>query len=56
VYWKQRNTRRSRSTLSTRLSEAAILPNVTEKMLGPFLGGVMAVYKKLDWLKEQALA
>lgn len=31
VYWKQRNTRRSRSTLSTRLSEAAILPHVTEK-------------------------
>jgi len=32
------------------------LPNVTEKMLGSVLGGVMAVYNKYNWLKEQALA
>lgn len=45
-----------RRTLSTRLSEAGILPHVTEKMLGHELGGVMSVYNKHDWIDEQRLA
>lgn len=45
-----------RRTLSTRMSEAGVLPHVTEKMLGHLLGGVMAVYNKHDWLEEQAEA
>lgn len=49
-YWRAHDFRRS---LSTRLSEEGIAPHVTEKMLGHELGGVMAVYNKHDWLKEQ---
>ncbi|GGY88035.1 integrase [Shewanella fodinae] len=45
-----------RRTVSTRLSEAGVLPHVTEKMLGHVLGGVMAVYNKHDWLEEQSKA
>ncbi|WP_338727859.1 site-specific integrase [Shewanella baltica] len=45
-----------RRTLSTRMSEAGVLPHVTEKMLGHLLGGVMAVYNKHDWLDDQAVA
>jgi hypothetical protein len=36
--------------------EAGVLPQVTEKMLGYLLGGVMAVYNKHDWLDDQAEA
>ncbi|WP_340678515.1 integrase arm-type DNA-binding domain-containing protein [Paraglaciecola sp.] len=42
-----------RRTLVTRLSEIEVMPHVTEKMLGHVLGGVMGVYNKHDWLKEQ---
>ncbi|MGL9721451.1 tyrosine-type recombinase/integrase [Symbiopectobacterium sp.] len=49
-YWRAHDFRRS---LSTRLSEEGVAPHVTEKMLGHELGGVMAVYNKHDWLKEQ---
>ncbi|QSX31486.1 tyrosine-type recombinase/integrase [Shewanella cyperi] len=52
-HWRIHDFRR---TLSTRLSEAGVLPHVTEKMLGHVLGGVMAVYNKHDWLEEQAQA
>ncbi len=51
--WRLHDFRR---TLSTRLSEAGVLPHVTEKMLGHVLGGVMAVYNKHDWLSEQEKA
>lgn len=51
--WRLHDFRR---TLSTRLSEAGVLPHVTEKMLGHVLGGVMAVYNKHDWLDDQAKA
>lgn len=52
-HWRIHDFRR---TISTRLSEAGVLPHVTEKMLGHVLGGVMAVYNKHDWLDEQAKA
>jgi integrase len=43
----------SRRTISTRLSEKEVMPHVTEKMLGHAMQGVMAVYNKHDWIKEQ---
>lgn len=42
-----------RRTIVTRLSENAVMPHVTEKMLGHELGGIMAIYNKHDWLDEQ---
>ena len=45
-----------RRTLSTRLSEAGVMPHVTEKMLGHVLQGVMAVYNKHDWIDDQRQA
>ncbi|TKI02955.1 tyrosine-type recombinase/integrase [Martelella alba] len=48
--WRTHDFRRS---LVTNLSGEGIMPHVTEKMLGHELGGVMAVYNKHDWLKEQ---
>lgn len=44
----------ARRSLSTLLSENGIAPHVTEKMLGHTMRGVMAVYNKHDWIKEQA--
>lgn len=52
-YWRAHDFRRS---LATRLSEEGVAPHVIEKMLGHELGGVMAVYNKHDWLKEQKTA
>lgn len=51
--WRSHDFRR---TLSTRLSEAGVLPHVTEKMLGHKLQGVMAVYNKHDWIDDQRKA
>lgn len=48
--WRTHDFRRS---LATNLSAEGVMPHVTEKMLGHELGGVMAVYNKLDWLREQ---
>ncbi|ARJ42893.1 integrase [Pantoea alhagi] len=48
--WRTHDFRRS---LVTNLSGEGIMPHVTEKMLGHELGGVMAVYNKHDWLREQ---
>ncbi|WP_245621559.1 site-specific integrase [Enterovibrio calviensis] len=39
--------------ISTVCSELGTMPHVTKKMLGHELGGIMAVYNKHDWLKEQ---
>ena len=44
----------ARSSLSTLLSENGVALHVTEKMLGHTMRGVMAVYNKHDWIKEQA--
>ncbi|WP_284137008.1 tyrosine-type recombinase/integrase [Pseudoalteromonas obscura] len=44
----------ARRSLSTLLSEQEVLPHVTEKMLGHAMRGVMAVYNKHDYLKDQA--
>ncbi|WP_240539505.1 tyrosine-type recombinase/integrase [Pseudoalteromonas undina] len=44
----------ARRPLSTLLSENGVAPYVTEKMLGHTMRGVMAVYNKHDWIKEQA--
>lgn len=52
-YWRAHDFRR---TLVTRLSEDGVQPHVTEKMLGHELGGVMAVYKKHDWIEDQRTA
>lgn len=49
-YWRAHDFRRS---LATRLSEEGVAPHVIEKMLGHELGGIMSVYNKHDWLKEQ---
>ncbi|OCQ23409.1 integrase [Pseudoalteromonas luteoviolacea] len=46
----------ARRSLSTLLSEQEVLPHVTEKMLGHAMRGVMAVYNKHDYLKDQAVA
>ncbi|NQY36752.1 MAG: tyrosine-type recombinase/integrase [Alteromonadaceae bacterium] len=43
----------ARRSLSTLLSEAGVAPHVTEKMLGHVLRGVMGIYNKHDWIKEQ---
>jgi integrase len=43
----------SRRSISTLLSEAGIAPHVTEKMLGHVLRGVMGIYNKHDWIKDQ---
>ncbi|WP_262976277.1 hypothetical protein [Pseudoalteromonas haloplanktis] len=40
--------------MSTLLSENGVALHVTEKMLGHTMRGVMAVYNKHDWIKEQA--
>lgn len=48
--WRTHDFRRS---LVTNLSSEGAPPHVTEKMLGHELGGVMAVYNKHDWMKEQ---
>ncbi|MGI9276210.1 MAG: tyrosine-type recombinase/integrase [Endozoicomonas sp.] len=45
-----------RRTISTRLSEAGIMPHVTEKMLGHVLTGIMSAYNKHDWLEDQRKA
>lgn len=42
-----------RRTLDTSLSELGIPPYIIEKMLGHKLAGVMAVYNKHDYLKDQ---
>ncbi len=42
-----------RRTLSTRLSEERVLPQVTEKTLGHRMAGVMAIYNLHDWIDEQ---
>lgn len=52
-YWRAHDFRRS---LATRLSEEGVAPHVIEKMLGHELGGIMVVYNKHDWLKEQKAA
>ncbi|KKM27681.1 hypothetical protein LCGC14_1572300 [marine sediment metagenome] len=44
----------ARRSISTLLSENGVAPHVTEKMLGHTMRGVMAVYNKHDWIKEQA--
>ncbi|KAA1155657.1 hypothetical protein EU510_02045 [Pseudoalteromonas sp. FUC4] len=44
----------ARRSLSTLLSENGVAPHVTEKMLGHTMRGVMAIYNKHDWIKEQA--
>ncbi|ALS32738.1 hypothetical protein PTRA_a1540 [Pseudoalteromonas translucida KMM 520] len=44
----------ARRSISTLLSENGIAPHVTEKMLGHTMRGVMAIYNKHDWIKEQA--
>ncbi|MGL5468654.1 MAG: tyrosine-type recombinase/integrase, partial [Shewanella sp.] len=49
-YWRMHDMRR---TLSTRLSEERVLPQVTEKMLGHRMAGVMAIYNLHDWIDEQ---
>lgn len=49
-YWRAHDFRR---TLVTRLSEEAVAPHITERMLGHELGGVMAVYNKHDWIEGQ---
>lgn len=49
-YWRMHDMRR---TLSTRLSEERIMPQVTEKMLGHRMAGVMAIYNLHDWTNEQ---
>ena len=43
-----------RRSISTLLSENGVAPHVTEKMLGHTMRGVIAVYNKHDWIKEQA--
>lgn len=43
----------ARRSVSTILSEHKVLPHVTEKMLGHSMRGVMAIYNKHDWIKEQ---
>ncbi|WP_332838589.1 tyrosine-type recombinase/integrase [Photobacterium carnosum] len=48
--WRTHDFRRS---LSTGASELGVMPHVVEKMLGHELGGVLAVYNKHDWLKDQ---
>lgn len=48
--WRTHDFRRS---IVTNLSSEGVMPHVTEKMLGHELGGVMAVYNKHDWMKEQ---
>ncbi|PSU58375.1 tyrosine-type recombinase/integrase [Photobacterium phosphoreum] len=48
--WRTHDFRRS---LSTGASELSVMPHVVEKMLGHELGGVLAVYNKHDWLKDQ---
>lgn len=49
-YWRAHDFRR---TLVARLSEEGDAPYVTKRMLGHELGGVMAVYNKLDWIVKQ---
>ncbi len=51
--WSCHDFRRS---LSTILSAKGVELHVTEKMLGHSLGGILAVYNKHDWLKEQRKA
>ncbi|MBQ4848815.1 site-specific integrase [Pseudoalteromonas sp. MMG012] len=46
----------ARRSLSTLLIELEIPPHVTEKMLGHKMRGVMAIYNKHDYMKEQAHA
>ncbi|MBQ4809926.1 tyrosine-type recombinase/integrase [Pseudoalteromonas luteoviolacea] len=46
----------ARRSLSTLLIEQEVLPHVIEKMLGHAMRGVMAVYNKHDYLKDQAKA
>ncbi|WP_318471123.1 hypothetical protein [Photobacterium leiognathi] len=48
--WRTNDFSRS---LSTGASELGLMPHVVEKMFGHELGGVLAVYNKHDWLKEQ---
>ncbi|MEC6814450.1 tyrosine-type recombinase/integrase [Photobacterium toruni] len=48
--WRTHDFRRS---LSTSASELGVMPHVVEKMLGHELGGILAVYNKHDWLKDQ---
>ncbi|MEQ3454057.1 tyrosine-type recombinase/integrase [Pseudoalteromonas sp. Cnat2-41] len=43
----------ARRSVSTILNEHKVLPHVTEKMLGHSMRGVMAIYNKHDWIKEQ---
>ena len=43
----------ARRSLSTLLSEHGVAPHLTEKMLGHTMRGVMAVYNKHYWMKEQ---
>jgi integrase len=50
THWRTHDFRRSISTIC---SELGTMPHVTEKILGHELVGVMAVYNKHDWLKEQ---
>ncbi|WP_407332989.1 tyrosine-type recombinase/integrase [Enterovibrio sp. 27052020O] len=49
-HWRTHDFRRS---ISTVCSELGTMPHVTEKMLGHELGGIMTVYNKHDWSKEQ---
>ncbi|WP_233270718.1 tyrosine-type recombinase/integrase [Aeromonas hydrophila] len=49
-YWRMHDMRR---TLSTRLSEEHVMPQVTERMLGHRMAGVMAIYNLHDWIDEQ---
>ncbi|WP_304185613.1 tyrosine-type recombinase/integrase [Pseudoalteromonas prydzensis] len=44
----------ARRSISTLLSESGVALHVTEKMLGHTMRGVMVVYNKHDWIKEQA--
>ena len=46
----------ARRSISILLSENGVAPHVTEKMLGHTIPGVMTVYNKHDWIKEQAEA
>ncbi len=49
-HWRTHDFRRSISTIC---SELGTMPHVTEKMLGHELIGVMSIYNKHDWLREQ---
>lgn len=44
----------ARRSLYILFSENSVAPHVTEKMLCHTMCGVMAVYNKHDWIKEQA--